>query len=304
MSPELALGGLQRWLQAVIAAPGPVGRALRSRDAARLVRPGRTREVVLPSATLSAEERVGVYHDMYLPRMLEALESDYPALAHYLGEPAWQRLVRAYLDVHPSRSYSLNELGRRLPEFVRQARVSRPAFCHDLARLEWAVAEVFDAPEEKPLGEADLAARGASDWQRVRLVPVPALRLLALEWNSFEWLSSYREYAVRRRGAHRHPEIVRGRSFVVVYRRDHAVKRRELDAAGFALLSDLVAGEPVGPAVARALARRGAARLRGPEAAFRHFRDWASMGLFGAIETGREAKSRCPRPRLRRSRNL
>ena len=43
MSPELALGGLQRWLQAVIAAPGPVGRALRSRDAARLVRPGRTR---------------------------------------------------------------------------------------------------------------------------------------------------------------------------------------------------------------------------------------------------------------------
>ena len=126
MAPELALGGLQRWLQAVIEAPGPVARALRSREAARLVRPGRTRDVVLPSASLSAAERVGVYHDMYMPRMLEALESDYPGLAHFLGEAAWQRLVRGYVSAHPSRSHSLNELGRRLPEFVRRARVPRP----------------------------------------------------------------------------------------------------------------------------------------------------------------------------------
>jgi len=33
---------------------------------------------------------------------------------------------------------------------------------------------------------------------------------------------------------------------------------------------------------ARALARRGAARLAGPEAAFRLFREWASIGLFQA----------------------
>ena len=48
MAPELALGGLQRWLRSVIEAPGPVARALRSREAARLLRPGRTRDVVLP----------------------------------------------------------------------------------------------------------------------------------------------------------------------------------------------------------------------------------------------------------------
>jgi hypothetical protein len=228
--------------------------------------------------------------------MLEALESDYPGLAHYLGEPAWQRLVRAYVDRHPSRSYSLNELGRRMPEFVRRARVPRPAFCFALARLEWAVAEVFDAPEAKALGQADFAALRPSDWQRARLVPVPALRLVSLEWNSFDWLSSFRDDARRGGGAHRHPAVQRGRSFVVVYRRDYAVKRREQDAAAFALLSDIVAGEAVGRAVARALARRGPARLRGPDAAFRLFRDWASMGLFRAIEVGRG-------PRARRSRN-
>lgn len=296
MAPELALPGLQRWLQAVIEAPGPVGRALGSRAAARLVRPGRTRDVVRPSATLSAVERVGVYHDMYLPRMLEALESDYPALAHRLGEGGWRRLARAYLSAHPSRSYSLNELGRQMPAFVRRARVPQPAFSADLARLEWAVAEVFDAPEAKPLGEADFRARSPSEWARARLVPVPALRLLALGWNAFDWLSSFRDSASRRRAAHRHPKVRRQRSFVAVYRRDYAVMRRELGQAAFLLLGDLARGASVGRAVARALARRGQARLDGTDAAFRLFRDWASMGLFHAIELER------PRDRPRRGR--
>ena len=289
MAPELALGGLQHWLQAVIEAPGPVRRALASREASRLVPPGRTRDVVLPSSRLSAVERVGVYQEMYLPRMLEALESDYPALAHFLGHGAWQRLVRAYVSAHPSRSYTLNELGRRLPEFVRRVRVRRPAFCHDLARLEWAVSEVFDASETRTLSERDFAAVGPRDWERARLVPTAALRLVALAHDAGARLDSLRDEK------HRHPPIRRRRSFVVVYRRNYAVIRREQTEAAFELLGDLVAGQPVGRAVARALRRRHAARLDGAEVAFRLFRDWAAMGLFQAVETGR----RPPTPPVR-----
>jgi hypothetical protein len=277
MAPELALGGLQHWLQAVIEAPGSVRRALASREASRLVRPGRTRDVVLPSKRLSAEERVGVYQAMYLPRMLEALESDYPALAHFLGPASWQRLVRAYVTAHPSRSYTLNELGRRLPEFVGRARVPRPAFCRDLARLEWAVAEVFDAPETRALAEADFAAVAPLDWERARLVPVAALRLVELDHDAGAWLDSLKGET------HRHPKLSRRRSLLVVYRRNYAVMRREQTAAAFALLGDLVAGQPVGRAVVRALGRRGATRLAGAETAFRLFRDWAAMGLFQAV---------------------
>jgi hypothetical protein len=211
---------------------------------------------------------------MYLPRMLEALESDYPGLTHFLGHAAWQRLVRAYVTAHPSRSYTLNELGRRLPEFVRHARVRRPAFCHDLARLEWAVTEVFDAPETPSLAETDLAAVAPRDWERARLVPVAALRLVELDHDAGAWLDTLRDET------HRHPPVRRRRCQVVVYRRDYAVMRREQTRAAFALLGDLVAGQPVGRAVARALARRAPARLEGAEAAFRLFRDWAAMGLF------------------------
>ncbi len=275
MAPELALGGLQQWLQAVVEAPGSVKTALRSREAARLVRPDRTRDVVRPSHRgLSAADRVGIYHGMYLPRMMEALESDYEGLAHFLGPDAWTRLVRAYLSAHPSRSYTLNELGRRLPEFVRRARVPYAAFCHDLARLERAVAEVFDAPETKPLDAKQLAALRPRDLERLRLVPAAALRLLKLEHDAGAWLDSLRG------DAHDHPPVRRKRTRVVVYRRSYGVKRREQGEAAFALLEDLVVGAPIGRALARSLARRGAARLAGSEAAFRLFREWAAMGLF------------------------
>ena len=275
MAPELALGGLQRWVQAVIVHPGTVDEALASREAAALVPAGRADAVVLPSATLTAPERVGVYHDMYLARMREALESDYPGLARFLGPRAWERLVAAYVHAHPSRSYTLDVLGWRLPDFVRTARVPRPAFCHDLARLEWAVSEVFDAEEAPPLSEPDVASVAPGAWERARLVPVPALRLLVLDHDAGAFLDALRE------NRRRLPPVRRRRSRVVVYRRSYAVYRREQEAPAFALLAELVAGVRLGDAVARALARRRF-RLRADDA-FRLFREWASMGLFRAV---------------------
>ena len=279
MAPELALGGLQRWLQAVIVHPGTVAEALTSREAAALVPAGRTDAVVRPSASLTAPERVGVYHDMYLARMREALESDYPALARFLGPEAWERVVTAYVQAHPSRSYTLNVLGRDLPEYVRTARVRRPAFCRDLARLEWAVAEVFDAEETPPLTEADFAAIAPGDWERARLVPVAALRLVALDHDAGAHLDAHRAGKRRRR-----PPVHRLRTRIVVYRRRYAVFRRGQDATAFALLDDLVSGLTVGRALARALERPG---HPGPDEAFRLFRDWAAMGLFRGVEIER-----------------
>jgi hypothetical protein len=284
MAPELALGGLQRWLHGVIVHPGNVQEALAARPAAALVPSGRTDSVVLPSASLTATERVGVYHGMYLARMREALESDYPGLVRFLGPAAWEDLVRSYVQAHPSRSYTLNVLGRDLPEFVASARVRRPAFCRDLARLEWAVTEAFDAPETPPLAEDDLAAVSPRDWARARLVPVAALRLVVLEHDAGAHLDALHE-------GRRRPAVRRRRCRVVVYRRRYAVFRREQTATAFALLEDVVNGLPIGRALARAVTRRGAPL--GADEAFGLFRDWAAMGLFHAVEReGRRERAR------------
>lgn len=281
MAPELALGGLQRWMQAVIAHPGRLDEALAASEPSALVPRERIGEVVLPSPTLAPEQRIGVYHEMYLLRMTEALESDYPALAHFLGSRRFTALVRDYVASHPSASYTLNVLGRALPGWLEcSGDVPRRGFCRDLARLEWAVTEAFDAPESPRLGPEALAALPEAAWGEARLVPQAALRLVELRWNANEWLDSAKDER------HAHPKPRRKDTWVAVFRSSYAVYRRELSRPAFRLLQDLASGLCVSEALAAALARRAAP---GPETLTRWFREWAADGLFARLDASPSA---------------
>jgi hypothetical protein len=214
---------------------------------------------------------------MYLMRMEEALESDFPALKHLLGGHGWSDLVRDYVATHPSVSYTLNRLSDHLPEFVSTWKgARRPAVCHDLARLELAIAEVFDAPEVEPLSDAEIAAVPAESWEKARLAPIEAFRLLSFRYPVNAYLQSVRDED------HAHPELKRKDTYVAVYRRDYAVWRQDLSLAAHDLLTDLVAGKPLGKAVAAAL-QRGGRRAPTTEQLFKWFREWASGGVFKSI---------------------
>src|SRR5437773_428743 len=102
MALEVSLERLQRWMQEVVVHPGSAEEAMAHPSVRAHVPAERLSEVVLPSKSLSAVERVGIYHGMYLLRMEEALASDYPGLKHFLGDGAFMDLVRAYVQAHPS----------------------------------------------------------------------------------------------------------------------------------------------------------------------------------------------------------
>jgi hypothetical protein len=264
-------------MQTVIVHPRRTGQALASPEAASLVPPEKLGEVVLPSATLTPADRVGIYHDMYLVRMEEALETDYPGLAHFLGQQSWRRLVRGYVETHPSRSYTLNVLGRELPDYVHSApRISHAGFCRDLARLEWAITEAFDAPETPVLSEEQLGAVEPDAWEGARLVPTAAFRLLSLDYNAPAYLDSLRDED------HEHPLPRRRPSWVAVCRRDYSVYRVPLSRPAHRLLAGLAEGRTVGEAVEECL-RRSRPRPTGDQV-FAWFRDWARAAIFQAVE--------------------
>ena len=280
MALEVPLDRLQRWLQAVVVHPGSTGEAVAAPAARALVPRRRVGDVILPSATLRPEERLAVKHDMYVLRMEEALESDYPALKHFLGDQGFRALVTGYVQAHPSRSYSLNFLGRHLPDYVRKVPgLRRRAFCHDLARLEQAVAEVFDAPEERAVAAGEIAAVPAGAWERVRLRPVAAFRLLAFAHPVNAYLQSVRDED------HAHPSPRRQAAWVAVYRRRYTVWRQDLTRAGYGLLRDLATGKRLGSAVSAAL-RRGRGQRPSEAELFAWFRGWVGAGMFRAVQIG------------------
>ena len=277
MALEVGLDRLQRWMQAVIVHPGLVDDALAA--AADEVPAERIGEVILPSRTLTPAERLDVYHGMYLLRMEEALASDYPALKHFLGDEGFFDLVRDYVQVHPSKSFSLNPLGYHLPEFVKTATgLKRPDFCHELAQLELAVAQAFDGPETARLGEAAIAAVPPEAWETARLAPVATFYLLSFRYPVNDYLQTVLD------DNHDHPKARLKDQWIAVYRRDYVVYRLDLTRAAHDLLADLAGGTPLGDAIGKAL-KTGGRRAPSEHELFRWFRQWVSVGVFQSVET-------------------
>src|SRR2546425_3687919 len=137
-------------------------------------------ELVAPSATLDAGARVGVYVDAYFGRLRDVLRDDFPRVAALLG-PHFEGTARGYLEAHPSEHPSVRHLGRLFAAYLER-RADLPPYLSDLARLEWARIEVFDAPDAKPLDAGALREVPAEDWPGLRFVPIPALALVRARW--------------------------------------------------------------------------------------------------------------------------
>ncbi|MGH8595413.1 MAG: HvfC/BufC family peptide modification chaperone, partial [Gammaproteobacteria bacterium] len=138
-----------------------------------------------PGARSDPDVGVEVYCEGYTARLVEALASDYPQLSGWLGPEQFADLARSYLHAHPSRNPSLRWLGAEFPAFIsNEQALPHSAFCAEIARFEWALTEVFDAADARPLEIAALKFHAPEQWPRLLLVFLPALRILYLDWNS------------------------------------------------------------------------------------------------------------------------
>lgn len=136
---------------------------------------------------LSPAEQLDVYREQYLLRHVDVLREDFLSLEHALGDAEFEGLATAYLQAFPSRSFSLRDLGERLPRFVAErAPWSADPLLADLARVEWAFVEAFDAPDAPPLALADVAAIAEEAWPSVRLALQPSVQRLALRYPAHE----------------------------------------------------------------------------------------------------------------------
>jgi Putative DNA-binding domain len=114
-----------------------------------------------PSATLRESARLELYHRQYWYRLLDSLAEDFPTVKLVIGASAFWRLLETYLEAQPPSAYSLRQLGAGLPGFVASYPGPLPHRDHvrDVAALEWAWLEAFDAAEHAPVPAEELASR-------------------------------------------------------------------------------------------------------------------------------------------------
>jgi hypothetical protein len=193
-------------------------------------------DVVRPSASLDRAGRVHVYQGMYVWRLHEVLREDYPKLHEALGD-GFETLVRDYLAAHPSEHPSVRHLGGHLPRFLDGHAIGRARpWLAELARLERARVDAFDAPDVVPLAATDLHAIPPDAWGALRLTLVPALDVVRSAWPVHEvWAAPAGRPDAR-------PSVLR------VWRHDYVVFHAAMDAVEDAAFAAVRAGAPFGEA--------------------------------------------------------
>jgi hypothetical protein len=136
---------------------------------------------IAPNSKLNAFERLEIYNRQYWYRLLGALAEDFPALRAVVGARAFEALSIAYLTAHPSRSFTLRNLGANLAQWLLanpEATGRRHRLAVDITRIEWAFIEAFDNAERTQLTVEEIATLDAGS----RLALQPHLILIALNY--------------------------------------------------------------------------------------------------------------------------
>lgn len=283
---------LQRLAANVIMRPlGPGMRTLRIWTDGR-----RTQDVasgfIKPNDRLSSLERIEIYNRQYWFRLIDILYDDFPGLRAVLGPSKFDRLIRAYLAACPSRSYTLRNLGSRLPQFLLdhpQYATPRRQMAIDMAHFEWAQTVAFDGQALPPLTVDDLLG---ADPDKLRLSLQPYLTLLDLHYPLDDFSIALKRHELRndasnainetsprqltRRPRLPHPK----RTFVAVHRHDNSLYYKRLDTDGFVLLTALRVGKTLTHACAAAIDAMPPHSSDPAQRIQSLFKTWAALGWF------------------------
>jgi hypothetical protein len=274
---DLDLPSAQRALAEAFRARAPIPRSEEASALADQIASGNER--------LAPAEQLEIYREQFFLRHVEVLRDDFGALDHLLGDAAFHVLAEAYLAAHPPSSFSLRDLGARLPAFVAGNEPwSDDPFIADLARVEWAFVEAFDASDAPALDLESVAAVPEDAWTTLRIVLSPFVQRLALGHRAHDY-----RLAARRTADAENLETLAGLAppeprpaYVVVYRGRETLDQMDLDADAFALLDELARGTPLGEACERVAASLGGGVEQNVGA---WFREWTTLGWISRVET-------------------
>jgi hypothetical protein len=233
---------------------------------------------LLDGPSLSAEEGLAVYRDMYEARVYSSLADDYPVIHSMLGNEDFAFLVRHYIQAFPSRSFTLEHLGNHFPDFLetREFPASRMPYLPELAWLEHAVNQAFHAPEFAVLQAQDFDLACFDDYLDHRLSLSPSVSLLEMQYN-VNRIYSLHESGIEFTLA----DIVQQSSFLMVLKRHDEIWRYELNPISYLFLKSIQDGKTLGESIDKVL-------LENPdpfeiEQLFEAFSQWLEDGAFKAL---------------------
>jgi hypothetical protein len=244
---------------------------------------------IRPNHHLSAFERLEIYNRQYWFRVMAALAEDFPALEAVVGSEQFAELSRHYLTAHPSRSYTLRNIGSCLPAWLAEHPEYAggcAALALDAARVEWACVEAFDLAEMPPIGAEEIASLDTD----AHLTLQPYLCLLKLHYPVDDLVLKVHEERRRRMASNPPVEETRQLSeeeihevqpcatWLAVHRHDLSVYYKRLARGEYQMLTALTEGNSIGAALEAAFLNAELEPEAQSEQVAAWFSNWTELG--------------------------
>jgi hypothetical protein len=231
-----SLEQVQQWMQDALVYPGKTADSIFDKVAVD--------EMINASAKLPAQRHLNIYRQSYIARLRECMKNQFSGLAYALGEELFQAFADDYLRAYPSESYTLNDLGKKFPDFLEATRPdaneevkeSWPDFMIELARFELELSVLFD---ERAQEKERFLSPGTTD-EALLLTPV-----FHLFHHRFPVCRYYLDYTAKK-----NPELpFAGETYCAVTRKNFRLGLFEIKPAQFIFLSCMKKGKTVGEAL-------------------------------------------------------
>jgi len=189
---------------------------------------------------LPFDKRLQVYRNNTIISLTEALKATYPVVSALVGEQFFTFAAKSCIEAHPPRVPRLAEYGAEFADFLAGlAPAQSLPYLPDVARLEWSINEAYHAPDDTGLTPQSLSKVPQEQFAAVSFKLRSSGRLLHAEYRVD------RLWRAHQPGSSLEGLDIAGDCHLLVYRPAGDVELMTLDAAGFALLSEIDRGAPL-----------------------------------------------------------
>jgi Putative DNA-binding domain len=117
---------------------------------------------ILPSPTLLPHQRIEIYNQQYWWRLMNALHEDYPLVTRLFGYCDFNQTIGVpYLTKYPPDHWSLNLMGKRIPQWIQEEYQEQDKqLVYDASLLDSAFIYSFSAKHLPPIDAAALPSNG------------------------------------------------------------------------------------------------------------------------------------------------
>ncbi|RUL66800.1 DUF2063 domain-containing protein [Dyella dinghuensis] len=180
--------------------------------------------------SIGSSAGLNVYQNNYRVQLIDCLEASYPNVRTWLGEESFLAAAVAHIDRHPPHAWTLDAYGDNFDDTLALPYPDNPDV-HELARIEFALARAFVAPDGDVLTPEALAH---VDWDTARLRLVPSLEILSATTNAADIWS-----ALQQNDALPESEMLAEPAGVIVWRQQFTVYLNTVDLLEYAALLQL-----------------------------------------------------------------